>query len=147
MYTDTGNHGPSLQLMNCGHQLPGRPSMGAWVTYGLGTENRNLPGSSCCVGLSGAGLVTGARAACRRFTRGYTSTTPRSSPRSWSRSCETQLSRKSSASSCLLGKLNQRPGTTGSQPQLESAMQSMESAYRLQSEAMDVFDIRRSRSR
>ena len=41
MYTDNGNHGPSLQLMNCGHQLPGRPSMGAWVTYGLGTENQN----------------------------------------------------------------------------------------------------------
>jgi hypothetical protein len=44
MHTDNGNHGPSLQLMNCGHQLPGRPSLGAWVTYGLGTENRNLPG-------------------------------------------------------------------------------------------------------
>src|ERR1700752_4214459 len=37
MYTDSGNHGPSLQLLNCGHQLPGRPSMGAWITYGLGT--------------------------------------------------------------------------------------------------------------
>ena len=44
MYTDNGNHGPSLQLMNCGHQLPGRPSLGAWLTYGLGTENQNLPG-------------------------------------------------------------------------------------------------------
>src|SRR5687768_16645564 len=43
MYTDNGNHGPSLQMMNCGHQLPGRPSMGAWVTYGLGTANQNLP--------------------------------------------------------------------------------------------------------
>ena len=44
MHTDNGNHGPSLQVMNCGHQLPGRPSLGAWVTYGLGTENQNLPG-------------------------------------------------------------------------------------------------------
>ena len=31
-------------LMNTGHQLAGRPSMGSWMTYGLGTENRNLPG-------------------------------------------------------------------------------------------------------
>ena len=44
MHTDNGNHGPSLQLMNCGHQLPGRPSMGSWLTYGLGTDNKNLPG-------------------------------------------------------------------------------------------------------
>ncbi|MFN7926268.1 MAG: DUF1501 domain-containing protein, partial [Bryobacteraceae bacterium] len=43
-YADNGNHGPSLMLMNTGHQLAGRPSMGSWITYGLGTENENLPG-------------------------------------------------------------------------------------------------------
>ena len=32
-------------LMNTGHQLAGRPSMGSWITYGLGTENQNLPAS------------------------------------------------------------------------------------------------------
>ena len=31
-------------MMNCGDKLPGRPSMGSWLTYGLGTENQNLPG-------------------------------------------------------------------------------------------------------
>src|SRR5689334_14926139 len=44
MYTDRPNHEPSLFLLNCGEKLPGRPSMGSWVTYGLGTENTNLPG-------------------------------------------------------------------------------------------------------
>src|SRR5947209_2399411 len=44
MYSDNGNHGPSLLMMNCGHGLPGRPSLGSWLTYGLGTENQNLPG-------------------------------------------------------------------------------------------------------
>src|SRR3954468_12387881 len=34
MHSDNGNHGPSLLLMNCGHGLPGRPSMGSWLTYG-----------------------------------------------------------------------------------------------------------------
>ncbi len=43
-YADNGNHGPSLMLMNTGHQLAGRPSMGSWITYGLGTANQNLPG-------------------------------------------------------------------------------------------------------
>ncbi|OYW13456.1 MAG: sulfatase, partial [Acidobacteriia bacterium 12-62-4] len=43
-YADNGNHGPSLMLMNTGHQLAGRPSMGSWISYGLGTLNKNLPG-------------------------------------------------------------------------------------------------------
>ena len=38
------NHEPSLMLMNCGDAQMARPSVGAWVTYGLGTENQNLPG-------------------------------------------------------------------------------------------------------
>ena len=44
MFTDRPNHEPSLFMLNCGEKLPGRPSMGSWVTYGLGTENQNLPG-------------------------------------------------------------------------------------------------------
>jgi hypothetical protein len=44
MYTDLPNHEPSLMLMNCGDSLMIRPSMGSWVTYGLGTDNQNLPG-------------------------------------------------------------------------------------------------------
>jgi hypothetical protein len=44
MQTDQFNHAPAQIYMNTGHQLPGRPSMGSWLTYGLGTENRDLPG-------------------------------------------------------------------------------------------------------
>jgi len=44
MHTEVPNHPPGMFLMNCGHQQPGRPSLGSWITYGLGTENRNLPG-------------------------------------------------------------------------------------------------------
>ena len=43
-YADVPNHEPSLLLMNCGEARLVRPSMGSWVTYGLGTENQNLPG-------------------------------------------------------------------------------------------------------
>jgi hypothetical protein len=42
--TDQFNHGPAQLLMHCGTPRLGRPSMGSWVTYGLGSENNNLPG-------------------------------------------------------------------------------------------------------
>src|SRR5258708_650424 len=44
MHADVPNHEPSLLLMNCGEARLIRPSMGSWVTYGLGTLNQNLPG-------------------------------------------------------------------------------------------------------
>src|SRR6185436_19881355 len=44
MYADVPNHEPSLMLMNCGEAREVRPSMGSWVTYGLGSVNQNMPG-------------------------------------------------------------------------------------------------------
>src|SRR6185312_13804410 len=44
VYTDIPNHEPSMLMMNTGHTQVGRPSIGSWLTYGLGTENTNLPG-------------------------------------------------------------------------------------------------------
>ncbi len=44
MYAQVPNHEPSLMLMNCGESVQPRPSVGAWVLYGLGSENQNLPG-------------------------------------------------------------------------------------------------------
>ena len=43
MHTDQINHAPAMTQFLTGHQLPGRPSMGAWMSYGLGSVNRNLP--------------------------------------------------------------------------------------------------------
>src|SRR5688572_25120868 len=44
MHANVPNHEPSLMLMNCGAFPVTRPSFGSWLTYGLGTENQNLPG-------------------------------------------------------------------------------------------------------
>jgi len=44
LHADSNNHGPALIQMNSGFILPGHPSMGSWMTYGLGSENNNLPG-------------------------------------------------------------------------------------------------------
>lgn len=43
MVTDQINHAPAMTKFLTGHQIPGRPSLGAWASYGLGSENRNLP--------------------------------------------------------------------------------------------------------
>jgi hypothetical protein len=44
LHTDNPNHEPSLLMMNSGNMQPIRPSLGSWLTFGLGSENRNLPG-------------------------------------------------------------------------------------------------------
>lgn len=43
MYTEQINHDPAITFFQTGHQLPGRPSIGAWLSYGLGSLNNNLP--------------------------------------------------------------------------------------------------------
>jgi len=43
MHTDQINHAPAMTQFLTGNQIPGRPSLGAWASYGLGSENRNLP--------------------------------------------------------------------------------------------------------
>lgn len=149
MYTDSGNHGPSLQLMNCGHQLPGRPSMGSWITYGLGTDNQNLPGYVVlCPGFPVMGSSL--------WSSGYMPTAYQGvhininngvvepeklipNLRNTDLTIEEQKQQLT-----LLGTLNHRYlAETGGQPQLESAVQSMESAFRMQTEAGTLFDIRR----
>lgn len=44
MHTDQFNHAPAQLFLNTGFQVPGRPSLGSWLTYGLGTMNQDLPG-------------------------------------------------------------------------------------------------------
>ena len=44
MHTTQFNHAPGQIYMSTGHQIPGRPSMGAWLSYGIGSENADLPG-------------------------------------------------------------------------------------------------------
>jgi Protein of unknown function (DUF1501) len=67
MHTDQFNHAPAELLLFTGHARQGRPSMGSWVTYGLGTENQDLPGFVCLIssgvqpsggqGLWGSGFI------------------------------------------------------------------------------------------
>ena len=145
MFTDRPNHEPSLFMMNCGDKFSGRPSMGSWLTYGLGTENQNLPGFVVmCPGLPvlGPPLWTSA------FLPGvYQATyipnnerTPDKlvqyihNPEIKSDEQRRQLD--------FLARLNQLDiKREGTDPQLEATIQSAEVAFRMQTEAPEVFDI------
>ena len=59
MVTDISNHHPAQQLMNCGVPRFGHPSMGSWVTYGLGSEASDLPGFVVMLSDSGSGVDGG----------------------------------------------------------------------------------------
>lgn len=147
MHTDNGNHGPSLQVMNCGHQLPGRPSLGAWVTYGLGTENQNLPGFIVlCPGFPVLGSSLWSAGYMPTIYQGVhiqnDAVEPEKLISNLRNSHLTVDEQKRQLS--LLEHLNRRYlNKVGDQPQLEGAVQSLESAFRLQTEAADLFDIRK----
>jgi Protein of unknown function (DUF1501) len=59
MVTDQSNHDPAQLLLNCGTPLFGNPSFGSWVTYGLGSDNQNLPGYIVLLSNSGKGVDAG----------------------------------------------------------------------------------------
>jgi hypothetical protein len=60
LHTDITNHHPAQLIMNCGSSMVGRPSLGSWATYGLGSESRNLPGFVVLTSTSGLGIEGGA---------------------------------------------------------------------------------------
>jgi len=55
MHTEAINHGPGVTFLQTGSQIPGRPSMGAWIDYGLGSDNQNLPSFVVLVSKNGSG--------------------------------------------------------------------------------------------
>jgi hypothetical protein len=59
MHTDVANHHPAQLIMNCGVPMFGRPSMGSWVTYGLGSESQEMPGFVVLLSNSGKGIDGG----------------------------------------------------------------------------------------
>lgn len=72
MQSKSALHGPAMFMANSGFILPGFPSMGAWVTYGLGTMNENLPAFVVLPdprGLPPGGVVNWGRGFCRRCIR------------------------------------------------------------------------------
>jgi hypothetical protein len=145
MNTDRPNHEPSLLMMNCGDKMPGRPSMGSWVTYGLGSMNQNLPGYVVlCPGLP----IIGPQLWTSSFLPAvYQGTYIPNNERKVDQLVQYIANKDLSATEQrrqldLLAKLNHLEiKRDGDDPQLEASIQSAEIAYRMQTEAPEVFDI------
>jgi len=143
MVTDAFNHAPGQMLMNTGSQQFGRPSMGAWVTYGLGNESRDLPAfvvfSSGAKGPSGGNSCWGSGF----LPTVYQGVQFRSSGDpvlylSNPRGVDGDLQRASLDS---LRRLNQmRLGVTGD-PEIATRINSFEMAFRMQAGAPELMDL------
>ena len=150
MYTDVPNHPPAELMMHCGHLQPGRPAAGSWITYGLGTENQNLPGFIVLYPSTGAppgGTSQWGSAFLPAVYQGtriaHNEATPEALIKDIRNSRLTLSQQRRQID--LLAKLNRfhRDEERRTDAQLEGSIQSMEIAYRMQTEAPEVFDLGR----
>ncbi len=148
MHTDIPEHAGAILMMNLGHLQPNRPSLGSWLTYGLGTENQDLPGFVAMSpraqprgGLAnwGSSFLPGAYAGCyvnigemhpdrvvRDLKNHYL---PRSAQR---------------RQADLLAELNQLDlARQERDQQLEASIEAMELAFRMQFAVPEAFDLNR----
>ena len=146
MHTDVPNHEPGLLIMNCGNQQPIRPSLGSWISYGLGSENENLPAfvvlatrkpvvgpalwsnSFLPAAYQGMSVDTSEMEISKLVTNLHHPTLGRIEQRQ-------QLD--------LLAQLNQLHLQQRRDSALEAQIQAMETAFQMQAEAAEAFDISR----
>jgi hypothetical protein len=147
MHTDIPNHSPSMLMMNTGHSQPGRPALGSWLTYGLGSENQNLPGF----------IVLSPLGPPRSFTNLWNSAflpavyqgtfitkqeTEQGSPIQYLRNARL-TSAQQRRQLDLIQRMNRfhLDGRQEPASELEATIESMETAFRMQTEAPAVFSL------
>src|SRR5690349_5048191 len=145
MHANTPNHEQSMRLMNCGDERLSRPSYGAWITYGLGTANQNLPGFiAMCPGLPVADVSNWRSAFLPGIYQGtYIDT------RKWKAEDLIENIRNSVVTRPdqrrqldLLAELNRKHQQPRAEDDnLEARIASFELAYRMQMAATDAFDV------
>jgi hypothetical protein len=145
MQANTPNHEQSMRLMNCGDERLSRPSMGAWTTYGLGTENQNLPGYvAMCPGLPVADVSNWRAAFLPGVYQGTYIDTRRSKVEELIENIQnaTVTGADQRRQLDLLSELNRRHLEARAEDDaLESRIASFELAYRMQMAATDAFDV------
>jgi Protein of unknown function (DUF1501) len=155
VYTEIPNHEPALRMMNTGANIPGRPSMGSWMTYGLGVSNQSLPGfvvlcpqtpttvgpplwSSTFLSPMYQGTYVSDKVDKQEFD-----------PKklifdAYNERFDLKQQRKELDLVEQLDKMDLASDPSANHdPQLEATIGSMETAYRMQTEAPDVFDVRK----
>lgn len=143
VHTDQFNHAPAQIFLNTGFAQPGRPSLGSWVTYGLGSESTDLP--AFVVMSTGSGISGGAANWSSGFLPTiYTGVRFRNqgdpilnvtSPKG----IDSRLQRDTLD---LVGALNRRDFSQAGDPEIATRIAAYEMSYRLQTSAPELMDLR-----
>lgn len=141
MTTDKFNHAPAQLFVNTGNGIPGRPAMGSWLSYGLGSEANDLP--SFVVLKSGGNLSGGAS----MWSSGFLPSTHQGVPfrESGDAILHTSnpggLDMQSQRDSIdLIKDLNQQHASSAGDPEITTRINAYEMAYRMQSRAPELMD-------
>ena len=143
MRTDQFNHAPAQIFFNTGFQQPGRPSMGSWVVYGLGSETQNLPAfvvMSTGSGISGgsacwsSGFLPGIHTGVRIRNQGDAILNI-SSPAGITSNIQRE-------SIDLIQNLNKLGAQQNFDPEIQTRIEQYEMAFRLQSSAPELMDLK-----
>jgi hypothetical protein len=145
LHTAQFNHAPAQIFMNTGHQIVGRPSMGSWLTYGLGSEASDLPGF--VVLLSGENDPDGGKSC---WGSGFLPTVHQGvqfrsegDPVLFLRNPDGLSPRARRESLDLMRRLNQEHLEAVGEPEIETRIASYEMAYRMQTSVPELMDISR----
>ena len=142
VHTDQFNHSPAQIFVNTGSPIPGRPAMGSWLSYGIGSEANDLPGF--VVLSSGGNLSGGASMWSSGFLPGQHQGVPfRSSGDPILHVANpTGISRETQRQTIdLITKLNQRRLEKTGVHEIETRIESYEMAYRMQTRAPELMDL------
>ncbi len=146
LYSDSNNHSPALFMMNSGLPRTGFPCVGSWVTYGLGTENQDLPGFVVMGDPLDRGLPKGGRT---NWSSGFLPTVyqgtllrQKGDPILNLRRPESLSESQQRAQLDLIGQLNRHDMEQQSaDAELSARIESFELAYRMQTAAPEAFDV------
>lgn len=148
MHAELPNHEMSLMLMNTGDQRLVRPSLGSWLTWGMGSDNKNLPGfvAMCPGGLPVGGAGNWRSAFLPGVFQGTHVDTARTDPTQLiSHIRNARLDRETQQRQFeLLQQLNRmHHDSRAGEDEMEARIASFEMAYRMQHEATEAFDVSR----
>ena len=143
LHTSQFNHAPAQIFMNTGHQVIGRPSLGSWLTYGLGSQSEDLPGF--VVLLSGENQPDGGKSC---WGSGFLPTVyqgvefrSKGDPVLFLRNPDGVRPEDRRASLDLLGQLNRSRFEEQGDPEIQTRIASYEMAYRMQTSVPELMDI------
>ncbi len=146
MYTEAINHDPAVTFFQTGSQQPGRPSIGSWLSYGLGSENQNLPAFTVLLS-RGSGRPNGQPLYTRLWGNGFLHSQHQGvqfraakDPVLYLNDPDGMSKKAKRDMLDMLAELNEQSYTEFGDPEIQSRITQYEMAYRMQTSVPEVID-------